>query len=74
MENRSSSSGKYSQNSQHLAEFMKEQPCDPEQLKSRIIFMSMFNDIFWGEKENEEKCKSNAHEVANYALRLPRGH
>ena len=28
-----------------------------EQFKGRIIFMSMFNDIFWREKEIEEKCK-----------------
>ena len=28
----------------------------------------------WGEQENEEKCKSNSCEVANHALRFPRGH
>ena len=32
-----------------IQEFMKEQKCDPEQFKGRIIFMSMFNDIVWGE-------------------------
>ena len=53
---------------------MKEQQCDPEQLKGRIIFMLIFNGILWREKENEEKCTSNAHEIANYALRFPRGH
>ena len=62
MENRWSSSGTYSQGSQtfgllkQIQEFMKEQKCDPEQFKGRIIFMSMFNDIVWGEKENGEKC------------------
>ena len=46
MENRWSSSGKYSQDSQHLASsnrlenFMKEQRCDPEQFKGRIVFIS----------------------------------
>ena len=35
---------------------MKEQQCEPEQFKDRIIFMSMFNDIAWREKENAEKC------------------
>ena len=34
----------------------------------------MFNDIKWREKENEEKCKSNAREVADYARRFLRGH
>ena len=57
-----------------IQEFMKAQKCDPEQFKGRIIFMSMFNDIGWGEKGNDEKCKSNAYEVANYARRFPRGH
>ena len=57
-----------------IQEFMKEEQCDPEQFTGSIIFMSMFNDITWREKENEEKCISNAHEVANYALRFLRGH
>ena len=34
----------------------------------------MFNDIVWGAKGNEETCKSNACEVANYARRFLRGH
>ena len=40
-----------------IQEFMKEQKCDPEKFKGRIIFKSMFNDIIWGEKGNEEKYK-----------------
>ena len=58
---------------EQIQEFMKEQKCDPEQVKGRIIFMSMFTDILWGEKGNEEKWKSIAHEVADYARRFPRG-
>ena len=27
--------------------FVKEQQCEPEHFKDRIIFMSMFNDIIW---------------------------
>ena len=50
---------------EQIQKFMKERQCDPEQLEGRIIFMTMFNDITWGEKENAEKCKSNSHEVAN---------
>ena len=45
-------------------EFIKEQKCDPEQFKGRNIFMSMFNDIVWREQGHEDKCKSNAYEVA----------
>ena len=48
---------KYSQDSQQIQEFMKEQQCDPEQFSGKIIFVSMFNDIMSGEEENEEKCK-----------------
>ena len=32
--------------------FMKDVQCEPEQFKDRIIFMSMFNDMVWGEQEN----------------------
>ena len=32
---------------EQIQEFMKEQKCDPEQFKDRIIFMSMFTDILW---------------------------
>ena len=59
---------------EHIQEFMQEQQCDPKQFEGRIIFMSTFNDIVWEEKENAETCKSNSHEVANYALRFSRGH
>ena len=59
---------------EQIQEFMKEQNCDPEQFKGRIIFMSMFNDIVWPQKGNEEQCKSNAHEVADYPRRFLRGH
>ena len=40
-----------------IQEFMKERQCDPEQFECKFIFMSMFNDITWGEKENAEKCE-----------------
>ena len=34
-----------------IQKMMTELQCEPEQLKGRIIFMSMYNDIVW---ENEE--------------------
>ena len=33
---------------------------DPAQFQGRIIFMSMFNDIIWGTKDNEQECIANA--------------
>ena len=35
--------------------FMTEVQCEPEQFKDRIIFMSMYNDIVWGERGNTVK-------------------
>ena len=43
-------------------------------LTSRIIFVSMFNDIDWTRRENSEKCISNSEQVKNYAERFSRGH
>ena len=45
--------------------------CEPEQFEGRIIFMSMYNDILWGERGNTEKCETNSVTVANYARRFP---
>ena len=39
----------------------------PEKITGRIIFMSMFNDISWGPKDNEKECKSNAQLVSLFA-------
>ena len=41
----------------------------PEKFIGRIIFMSMFNDIQWGSKDNK-KCESNAQLVPLYARRF----
>ena len=34
-----------------IQSLMRDLQCEPEHLKDRIIFMSMYNDIAWGEKE-----------------------
>ena len=47
---------------------------DPEQFQGRIIFMSMFNDIIWGIKDNEQECIANATLVSVFAKRFPAGH
>ena len=38
----------------------------PENFAGRIIFMSMFNDISWGSKDNEKECESSAQLVSLY--------
>ena len=39
----------------------------------RIIFMSMFNDISWGSKDNKKECETNAQLVSLYAKRFGAG-
>ena len=39
----------------------------PENFTGRILFMSMFNDISCGTKDNEEKCLAHAEVVSLYA-------
>ena len=43
---------------------------DPAQFKGRIIFMSMFNDITWGSKGNEQECIANATCVSLFAKKV----
>ena len=42
-----------------IQKMMGELQCDPADFKGRIIFMSMFNDIVWDAKGNEESCENN---------------
>ena len=43
-----------------ISSLMRDQQCEPEHFKDRIIFMSMYNDIAWGEKGNIERCEYNS--------------
>ena len=45
----------------------------PEKFTGRIIFMSMFNDISWGSKDNKVECLSNANLVSLFAKRFGAG-
>ena len=45
----------------------------PENFTRRIIFMSMFNDISWGSKDNKRECDSNAQLVSPFAIRFGAG-
>ena len=53
---------------------MRELQCEPENFTGRIIFMSMFNDIVWDQKGNNEICENNSKTIQKYARRFPRGH
>ena len=53
---------------------MNERQCEPEQFTGRIIFMSMYNEIVWEEKENKELCIANSITVAVYANSFAHGH
>ena len=44
-----------------------------ENFTGRIIFMSMFNDISWGSRDNEKECESNARLVSLYAKKFGTG-
>ena len=56
-----------------IQKMMTESKCEPENFTGRIIFMSMFNDIVWKAKGNEENCSANSVNVATYAKRFPQG-
>ena len=45
----------------------------PENFTGRNIFMTMFNDISCGSRDNEKECLSNANLVTLYAKRFGRG-
>ena len=45
----------------------------PENFTGSILFMSMFNDISCGTKDNEKECLANARLVSLYARRLGKG-
>ena len=45
----------------------------PENFTGRIIFMSMFNDISFGSKDDEKECLANAKLVSLYTKRCGKG-
>ena len=53
---------------------MTEMKCEPEQFQGRIIFMSRYNDMEWGEKGNREACVANSLMVSECARKLAQGH
>ena len=53
---------------------MKDLGCEPKKFQGGIIFMSMYNDIKWGNQNNERVCLGNALMVGTYARRIAVGH
>ena len=49
-----------------IQKMMTESKCEPEQFKGKIIFLSMYNDIDWGKRENQQNCIANS--VKNYRV------
>ena len=45
----------------------------PENFTGRIIFMTMFNDVSCGSRDNEQECLSNANLVSLHAKRFGKG-
>ena len=56
-----------------VQEFRPKMSEKPEEFTGRIIFMSMFNDISWGSKDNEQECELSAKLVSICARRLSPG-
>ena len=52
---------------------MRDLQCETEKTH-RITFMSMYNDVAWGEKGNTETCEYNSQTFVEYARRVPRSH
>ena len=56
-----------------VQEFLSNMSREPDDFTGRIIFMTMFNDISWGSKENERECELSALLVSMYAKRFSPG-
>ena len=57
---------------QEVQEFINKMG-DPAQFQGQLIFMSMFNDIIWRIKGNEQECIANSTFVSLFAKRSPAG-
>ena len=53
-----------------IQKMMTESKCELELFKGRIIFMSTYNDIVWGELGNKENCMMNSATAADYARKF----
>ena len=56
-----------------VQKFPSKMSIEAEELKGRIIFMSMFKNISWRSQDNEQECKLSAKFVSIYAKRFSPG-
>ena len=56
-----------------VQEFLSKMSEEPEEFTGLIVFMSMFNDISWGSKDNEQECELSAKLVSICARRFSPG-
>ena len=56
-----------------VQEFLSKMSVEAEDFTGRVTFMSMFNDISWGSKDNEQECELSAKLVSLYAKRFSPG-
>ena len=59
--------------SQEVKELLLRLNETPENITGRIFFMSMFNDISWGSRDNKVECESNAKLVSLLCKRFGAG-
>ena len=75
-ESRLNSSGTFSQGSQRcssvikISDLLSSMGQTPESFTGRILFMSMFNDIFCDRYDNKDECLRNANIVKTFAGRF----
>ena len=74
-ESRQNSSGTFSQDSQRcssdkVSDLLSSVGQTPESFTGRILFMSMFNDIFCNRYDNKNECLRNANIVKTFAGRF----
>ena len=57
-----------------VQEFLSKLSAEQENFTGRINFMSMFNNISWGSKDNEKEYIANSTLVSVFAKRFSAGH
>ena len=76
MESRLNSSGTFSKDSQRcksvikIVDLLSSMGQTPESCTGRILFMSMFNDIFCDRYDNKDECLRNANNLKTFAGRF----
>ena len=54
-----------------IQSLMRDLQCEPEHFKDRIIFMSMYNDIAWGEKRKQRKMRLQFTDSCELCSQIP---